>query len=92
MVDLTVVNGSVSGVLDNTDEQYPTIPNLFIDDYPLIDFSVGRQYFLGLTSSEFDPFLELLNADTGEVIATNNNYLLNEVVSAHDASELLIAF
>jgi len=68
---------SVNGTLANTDENNPTRSGRFRDDYYLTGVNAGQQVQLNLDSpsgiNNFDTFVQLVNADTGAVIASNDD-------------------
>ncbi|HEY9809396.1 MAG TPA: pre-peptidase C-terminal domain-containing protein [Halomicronema sp.] len=49
------------------------IPGAVFYDYQLTDIVGNQQVNISLTSTEFDPALQLINAETGELIAQNDN-------------------
>ncbi|GAB1542664.1 hypothetical protein NUACC21_53380 [Scytonema sp. NUACC21] len=65
-------NGTVNSDLSTTDVMNPTRNGSFSDDYELINFTVGKLVTLNLSSPSFDTYLQLINADTGQVIANDD--------------------
>ena len=45
------------------------------DDYQLTDVVVGQSILIQLLSFDFDTYLQLIDANTGEIIAENDEYL-----------------
>ncbi len=66
-------NVTVAGTLSNTDLNNPTRGGTFADDYILNDLIIGNPVTLDL-SAPFDAYLQLINADTGQVITYNDDY------------------
>lgn len=67
MLDIT------RGVLDSTDPSNPTREDTTSDDYLLTDIVPGEQVQVNLFSPDYDPFVQIVNADTGEVIAFDDD-------------------
>ncbi len=65
---------SINGTLSSSDPTNPTRSGRYRDDYRLTGISAGQQIQLDLTSAGFDTFLELVNASTGAVIASNDDF------------------
>jgi hypothetical protein len=65
-------NRTVQNVLEATDRNNPTRPGRFADDFQLTGLWAGQEVRLTLDAS-FDPYLQLINADTGAVIAFNDD-------------------
>ncbi|WP_422665759.1 CARDB domain-containing protein (plasmid) [Anabaena sp. PCC 7938] len=70
---ISAQNGIVVGNLSTTDTINPTRSGRYSDDYQLIDFTVGKLVTLNLSSPNFDTYLQLINIDTGQVIAQDDN-------------------
>ena len=66
-------NSILTGSLTDSDTLNPTRTGSYSDDYQLTDVVVGEVITIDLTSDEFDTYLYLINADTGEIIRSNNN-------------------
>ena len=73
MNTISVNNTSITGVLSSGDLNNPTRVGSFSDDYELIDVMAGEPVFLNLVSEEFDTYLQIINTDTGEVVASNDD-------------------
>lgn len=65
-------SGSLSGRLSSTDFVNPTRFNTFRDDYRLTGVTAGQQIRINLTG-DFDSYLQLVNAATGEVLSFNDD-------------------
>ncbi|MBF2015836.1 MAG: hypothetical protein IGS23_11675 [Rivularia sp. T60_A2020_040] len=70
---ISAKNGTVPGNLEDSDVNNPTRDGSYSDDYKLIDFTVGKVVTLDLLSSSFDTYLQLVDADTGTVIADDDD-------------------
>jgi hypothetical protein len=68
--DLSLNNNfaSIEGQLSRTDNLNPTRKGSYSDDYLLTDVTAGQIITLELTSTKFDTYLQLINAETGKVI------------------------
>ncbi|MBD2103332.1 hypothetical protein H6F94_20950 [Leptolyngbya sp. FACHB-261] len=55
------------------DRSNPTLSSRHRDDYRLTGVSAGRRLRLNLDSTRFNPYLQLVNASTGQVLAANDN-------------------
>lgn len=68
---------SLDGTLAETDPSNPTRSGTFRDDYFLTGVNPGQQVQLDLNSptgaGNFDTFIQLVNADTGAVITSNDD-------------------
>ena len=64
---------SATGILSAADPANPNRPGTAADDFLLTGLRPGQEITLNYTSEDFDPFVALLNANTGEVIATNDD-------------------
>ena len=62
-------NQSISGTLSTTDATNPT----YHDDYILTGVTAGQQIQVNLNSTNFDTYLELVDASTGNVINYNDD-------------------
>ncbi|MDJ0713429.1 MAG: calcium-binding protein [Prochloraceae cyanobacterium] len=67
-------NQTISGDLSITDSRDPLFPTEYKDDYLLTDITPGQQIQINLDSGIFDAYLQLVNADTGQVIDFNNDF------------------
>ncbi|MEM9818569.1 MAG: S8 family peptidase, partial [Cyanobacteria bacterium P01_D01_bin.6] len=65
-------NQTITGTLDDSDPDNPTRAGRFRDDYRLTDVSAGDQVQVDL-EADFDTYLQLINAATGEVIDFNDD-------------------
>ncbi len=65
-------NTSFSGTLDLTDPNNPTRSGRLYDGYYLSNLQAGQQVQINL-DARFDTYLQLVNADTGAVIAFNDD-------------------
>ncbi len=66
-------NQIFTGTLDSTDPDNPTRVDRFRDDYLLRDVMAGDEVQVNLDSTEFDTYVQLVNADTGDVIVFNDD-------------------
>ncbi|MBE9168127.1 tandem-95 repeat protein [Pleurocapsales cyanobacterium LEGE 06147] len=71
---LSAENGIISSTLTDSDLLNPTRSGSYSDDYELTDTTIGQLVTIELNSYEFDTYLQLINADTGEVITENDDY------------------
>jgi hypothetical protein len=62
------------GTLDSTDPTNPTRSGTFRDDYLLTGVVSGQSVQLNLNSTAFDAYLQVVNANTGQVIAYNDDF------------------
>jgi subtilase family serine protease len=69
---ISAINGKVEGELDTDDSILPNYSDYLMDEYQLTDFTVGKVIDLNLSSETFDTYLELVNANTNQVINNNN--------------------
>ncbi len=67
------LNQTFNESLSNTDAQNPIQAGKFADDYAVNGVPDWQQVQVNLNSSDFDAYLELINASTGEVIASNDD-------------------
>jgi hypothetical protein len=65
-------NQTVSGTLASTDPRNPTRYGRFSDDYLLTGVVVGQAVQVNL-NADFDTYLQVVNANTGAVIAYNDD-------------------
>ena len=70
---LSINSGTLTGNLSGDDVLNPTRNGARSDDYQLTDAAPGQTIFLDLTSNEIDTYLQLINADTEEVIAEDDD-------------------
>ena len=63
---------TVSDRLDNTDDLNPTRVYRFKDDY-LLQYDADTQVTLNLTSAEIDPYLQVIDLRTQQVIAADDD-------------------
>jgi hypothetical protein len=68
------LNASLTGTLENSDPTNPTRTGSFRDDYFLQGLSAGQQVQLNLNSTAFDSYLQVVDADTGAVLAYNDDF------------------
>ncbi|MCL1467435.1 FG-GAP-like repeat-containing protein [Argonema galeatum] len=73
IADTINVPQTINSNLINTDPNNPTRTGSFRDDYRLNGVTVGQQVQLNL-NAPFDAYLQLVNEDTGDVIAFNDDY------------------
>ncbi|MEB3213344.1 MAG: peroxidase family protein [Leptolyngbyaceae bacterium] len=71
--DLPFFASAWFGILDNSDRENPTRGDRLFDDFYLNGVIPGTRVQIDLTSTNIDPFLQLINADTGNVIASNDD-------------------
>ena len=74
MSSISATGEKISGALESTDLDNPVRSGSFYDDYELTNITVGELVLLTLFSEEFDTYLQLINADTGEVIDDNDDF------------------
>jgi Ca2+-binding RTX toxin-like protein len=70
---VSLANLTYTGSLTSTDPDNPTRSGSYADDYPLSGIPVGEQIQISLESSFFDPYLQLINASTGQVISSDDD-------------------
>jgi hypothetical protein len=70
--DFLVLTDAINGFLDKNDRNNPTKNGSYSDDYILNDLTIGQQVQINLDGS-FDSYLQLINAETGEVITYNDD-------------------
>jgi hypothetical protein len=68
-------NETIFGTLSSDDafNPDPSREGSYSDDYILTGFTEGESLILSLGSDEFDVYLQLINADTQEIIAENDD-------------------
>jgi hypothetical protein len=66
--------GVTDGSLDSTDPTNPNRSGTFRDDYLLTGVVSGQSVQLNLNSAAFDAYLQVVNANTGQVIAYNDDF------------------
>jgi len=62
-----------NGVLDRTDGFNSLLSTNYSKDYKLRNIKAGQAIQIDLSSRAFDPYLQLLDAKTGELITSNDN-------------------
>ncbi|MCL1470541.1 FG-GAP-like repeat-containing protein [Argonema antarcticum] len=72
IADIITVPQTINSILSSTDPNNPTRSGKFRDDYRLTGVTPGQQVQLNL-NAPFDAYLQLVNADTGQVIASNDD-------------------
>ena len=72
--NLSALNSILSGELIASDDFNPLESDVYKDDYLLTDVTVGEYITISLESDAFDTYLQLVDADTGELIADNDDY------------------
>jgi hypothetical protein len=77
--------GSVSGSLSSTDVVNPLRLGSYADDYQLNGITAGQTIQVNLNSQEFDTYLQLINASTGELVDSNS---FNDDANGTQNSEL----
>ncbi len=70
---ISALNVTITGNLSIEDVNNPTRNGRFKDNYTLINVSLGQFFTLDLGYDEFDAYLQLINADTGNVIASDDD-------------------
>lgn len=70
---ISAIDGNVTGNLEENDTHNPTRPGTLNNDYQLTDFIIGQALTLNLSSANFDAYLQLVNADTQEAIASDDD-------------------
>ena len=70
---LSALNGNLTSTLTDSDLLQPTLNGTYSDDYQLIDVMVEQLITIELASDEYNTYLQLINADTGEVIIENDD-------------------
>ena len=66
-------SASLTGTLDGSDPTNPTRAGTFGDDYFLTDVVAGQQVQVNLNSRAFDTYLQVINAETGQVLEFDDN-------------------
>ncbi len=67
------IASTLRGRLDRTDDINPTRRRTYKDDY-LLNSSTGGQFRIDMNSSEFDTYLQIIDFNTGRVLANNDDY------------------
>ncbi len=75
---ISAATGEVNDSLSASDSNNLIRLGCFSDDYQLIDFTSGKPVILQLTSNTFNTYLQVINADTQEIIAENDYYEVND--------------
>lgn len=70
---LSALNGTVTGILNLGEANNPSRHGKFSDDYQLNDLIVGDLVTLNLTSPDFDTYLQLIDAETQQVITADDD-------------------
>ncbi|MDY6786288.1 MAG: hypothetical protein SW833_27705, partial [Cyanobacteriota bacterium] len=70
--ELLALTNTINGTLDSSDSNNPTRNGRYHDDYSLDNLTVGQQVQVNLDGA-FDTYLQLINGDTGAVIANNDD-------------------
>lgn len=66
-------NQVINGKLDSADRSNPLRSGSYSDDYNLTGVSAGQHIRINL-SGEFDTYLQLVNASTGQIITFNDDF------------------
>ena len=72
--NISKINHEIAGDLSPEDIYNPSRTGSFSDDYQLTDIPLGELVSLELTSENFDTYLQIIDADTQEVILENNDF------------------
>ena len=67
-------NQTLNGTLSATDPNNPNRDGSYSDGYLLTGTDVGEVVQVSLDSSTFDTYLQVLNADTGDIITFNDDF------------------
>ncbi|HEY9848183.1 MAG TPA: Calx-beta domain-containing protein [Leptolyngbyaceae cyanobacterium] len=67
------LNQTINESLSSADPNNPTRSGRFADEYTLSGVSDWQQIQVNLNSSDFDSFLQLVNASTGELISSDDD-------------------
>ena len=67
-------NQTFNGTLVNTDPTNTLRSGSYYDGYLLTNLIAGEQVQVNLNSSAFDSYLQVVNANTGEVVAFNDDF------------------
>lgn len=70
---ISAENGVITSELSEEDSNNPTRNGSFSDDYTLTDVTAGELVTLNLNSPDFDTYLQLINADTQELISVDDD-------------------
>jgi hypothetical protein len=65
---LSGLGDKIEGKISETDANYPGSSNYYIDEYELSNLTIGQFFALELKTENFNPYLELINRDTDEII------------------------
>ncbi len=71
---MITVNTRIDDILTSESEKYPQHNNKFKKNYLLTDLIVDEPVTLSVFSEDFDTYLELIDEETGAVIAYNDDY------------------
>lgn len=66
-------NDTIQESLSNTDFPNPLRFSSFADDYKLTDVVSGQEVQVSVNSSDFDTYLQVVNAFTGELVVENDD-------------------
>lgn len=66
-------NDSLAGSLAEGDDNNELRPDSFYDGYLLKNVVAGEQVLVNLSSNDFDTYLQLVDADTGELLAFDDD-------------------
>jgi hypothetical protein len=74
-INIPTIGGSqtINATLSTTDPNNPTRSGSYKDDYRLVGVTPGQTIQINLNASSFDTYLQLINADTGEVITFDDD-------------------
>lgn len=72
-ISLSDNTASFVGTLSSDDPDNPTRTSRYHDDYALTDLTSGNFVTIDLVSPDFDTYLQLIDADTGELIDSNDD-------------------
>jgi subtilase family serine protease len=70
---ISAENGTLTSTLSNTDLLNPTRNGRYSDDYQLTDVTTGQIITAELTSDDIDSYLQLIDANTGEIVAEDDD-------------------
>lgn len=66
-------NQTIAGAIATTDPSDPLRPGTYYDGYLLANLVAGQQVQVNLNSTVFDAYLQVVNANTGEILVSNDN-------------------